>query len=79
MILLRLSFPGAVMQDDISLAAPIDFFTLVLIIAAEFELGLQGVFGIHSIKWIFGSWQTGVYDLIGFAAVWQLWRQRIFH
>jgi len=66
------------MQDDIHWQAPIDMCTLVLIIAAGFELGLQGVFGIELIKWLFGSWQTGVYDLIGFAAVWQLWRQSIF-
>ena len=66
------------MQDDIHWQAPIDMCTLVLIIAAGFELGLQGVFGIELIKWLFGSWQTGVYDLIGFAAFWQLWRRSIF-
>ena len=69
---------GCVMADDetIHWQAPIDFLSLVLIIAAGFQIGLQGFFGWNTIKWLFGRYETLVYDLIGLASVWQLCRQR---
>ena len=44
---------------------PIDFPTLVLILAAGLELGSQGFFRFSFFGWLFGSWKT-----------WQLCRQR---
>jgi uncharacterized membrane protein YuzA (DUF378 family) len=64
------------MEDDIHWQWPIDSLTLILIVLAGFQLGLLGLFNIDFISWLFGGWQLRVYDLIGFAAVWQLCRQR---
>jgi uncharacterized membrane protein YuzA (DUF378 family) len=55
---------------------PIDFPTLVLILAAGLELGSQGFFGFSFFGWLFGSWKTAAYQITGFAAIWQLCRQR---
>ncbi len=56
----------------------VDFSTLLLIIAADFQLGLQGFFVIHGVEWIFGAWANAVFALMGLSAVWQLSRQRFF-
>jgi uncharacterized membrane protein YuzA (DUF378 family) len=58
--------------------APFDFLTLVLIVAAGFELGFQGLFGVSVAGRIFGAWRYIIYDLAGVAAAWQLYRQRFF-
>jgi uncharacterized membrane protein YuzA (DUF378 family) len=55
---------------------PIDFPTLVLILAAGLELGTQGVFGFSFYGWLFGSWVPLAYQITGLAAVWQICRQR---
>jgi uncharacterized membrane protein YuzA (DUF378 family) len=70
--------PAGMSDDVFHWKGPIDFCTLVLIVAGGFQLGLQGLFEFDFTGWLFGSWQKGLYDLIGFAAVWQLWRQRFF-
>ena len=54
----------------------VDFPTLVLVIAAGLQLGLQGLFGINSAAWLFGSWANTIFALMGLSAVWQLWLQR---
>jgi uncharacterized membrane protein YuzA (DUF378 family) len=58
--------------------APIDFFSLILILIAGIELGLIGLFGFSVLTWLFGRWHTVAYDVIGVSAVWQLTRQRFF-
>jgi uncharacterized membrane protein YuzA (DUF378 family) len=58
--------------------APIDFFSLILILVAGIELGLIGFFGFSVLTWLFGSRYTVAYDVIGVAAVWQTMRQRYF-
>jgi uncharacterized membrane protein YuzA (DUF378 family) len=58
--------------------AAIDFFSLILILVAGIELGLIGFFGFSFLTWLFGSWYTVAYDVIGVAAVWQTMRQRYF-
>jgi len=52
-----------------------DFSTLVLILAAGFELGAEGAFGISPFGWLLGSWKYVAYDVTGIAAFWQLSRQ----
>ena len=54
----------------------IDLPTLLLILAAGFELGLQGWFGFSIVGWLFGTWKIVAYEVIGCAAIWQLFRQR---
>lgn len=56
----------------------IDFPSLVLIIAAGAQLGVQGFFGYDTIGHLFGENEKFVFMLIGLSAVWQLFRQR-FH
>ena len=58
--------------------APVDFFTLVLIVFAGFELGAIGLFDFSIVTWLFGNWHRSAYDVIGAAALWQLSRQRFF-
>ena len=53
-----------------------DFPTLVLIIAAGFELGIQGIFGVDAAGAIFGPHERLAFALMGFSALWQLGRQR---
>jgi uncharacterized membrane protein YuzA (DUF378 family) len=65
------------MEDESSLWI-LDFPTLVLIIFAGFQLGLQGFFGINAAGWLFGNGVKVFYMLIGLSALWQLMRQR-FH
>jgi len=57
---------------------PIDFSTLLLIIAAGLQLGLLGFFGFNVAEHIFGSYVTLAYEIIGASALWQLFRQK-FH
>lgn len=54
----------------------LDFPTLVLILAAGFELGSLGMFGFSLFGWALGSWKLLAYDAVGLAAIWQLCRQR---
>ena len=58
--------------------APVDFFSLILILVAGVELGLIGFFGFSFLAWLFGSWRPFAYDAIGASAVWQIMRQRFF-
>ena len=48
--------------------------TFILVIAAAFQLGLQGALGIDAIGWLFGGYANVVNCLIGLAGVWQLFR-----
>jgi uncharacterized membrane protein YuzA (DUF378 family) len=56
----------------------IDFPSLLLIIAAGMQLGLQGSLGIDAAGQLLGEYKTVLFDLMGFSALWQLARQR-FH
>lgn len=56
----------------------LDFPTLILIIAAGLQLGLQGFFGIDAAAMIFGAYKTIVFEIVGVSAIWQMFRQR-FH
>jgi uncharacterized membrane protein YuzA (DUF378 family) len=56
----------------------IDFPTLVLIIVAGVQLGVQGFFGFDTIGHIFGENEKFAFMVIGLSAVWQFFRQR-FH
>jgi uncharacterized membrane protein YuzA (DUF378 family) len=58
--------------------APVDFFSLVLILVAGIELGLIGFLGFSVLTWLFGSWHFIAYDVVGVSAVWQILRQRFF-
>jgi len=53
----------------------IDFFTLLLVIAAGFQVGLQ-VAGIDMTGYAFGRYEGIVFVLMGLSAVWQLARQK---
>jgi uncharacterized membrane protein YuzA (DUF378 family) len=57
--------------------APIDFFSLVLILISGLELGLIGFFGFSPLAWLLGSWRPLAYDAVGVAALWQISRQRL--
>ncbi len=56
----------------------LDFPTLVLIIAAGLQAGLQAFFGLNAAAALFGVHANLVLCLMGVSAVWQLLRQR-FH
>ena len=58
--------------------APVDFFSLILILVAGLELGLIGFFGFSILTWLFGAWHSVAYDVIGMSAVWQILRQPVF-
>jgi uncharacterized membrane protein YuzA (DUF378 family) len=53
-----------------------DFSTLVLIIAAALQLGLQAFFGWDAVSYITGTGAPFVFKAMGIAAVWQLCRQK---
>ena len=61
-----------------SWTGPVDFLTLLLILIAGFELGSIGLFGFSLLTWVSDRWHIYMYDAIGFAAAWQLLRQRLF-
>lgn len=54
----------------------LDFPTLVLIIAAGFQVGLQAMFGIDAAHWMLGGADRILFVLMGFSSLWQLFRQR---
>jgi uncharacterized membrane protein YuzA (DUF378 family) len=56
----------------------VDFPTLVLIIAAGFQIGFQAFFGVNAAETIFGGYAKIIFMLMGLSAIWQLFRQR-FH
>ena len=56
--------------------SPIDFFTLVFVIAAGLQLGLVGFFGVNLAEAIFGAYVTLAYEVVGVSAIWQLFRQK---
>jgi uncharacterized membrane protein YuzA (DUF378 family) len=56
----------------------LDFPTLILVIAAGLQAGLQAMFGLNAAAALFGPHANLVLCLMGFSAVWQLFRQR-FH
>jgi uncharacterized membrane protein YuzA (DUF378 family) len=55
-----------------------DFPSLVLIIAAGFQLGVLGLFGFDAAAAVFGAYTKAAYIVVGVCAIWQLFRQR-FH
>jgi uncharacterized membrane protein YuzA (DUF378 family) len=56
----------------------LDFPTLVLIIAAGLQLGLQAFFGWNLAGTIAGDWERFIFMAMGLSAVWQVLRQK-FH
>ena len=54
-----------------------DFASLVLLVSAGFQLGLQAIFGVDMVAAVFGAGigTRIVFDLMGASAVWQLFRQ----
>ena len=54
----------------------IDFPSLVLIIAAGIQVGLQAFFGWDAAGSLFGDYAWIVFQLMGISAIWQLCRQR---
>ena len=54
----------------------LDFPSLVLIIAAGFQVGLQAALGVDAASTIFGDYSKAVLILMGLSAFWQLSRQR---
>lgn len=56
----------------------LDLPTLILIIAAGLQVGVQAIFGIDCAGAVFGSHKELVFVLMGLSAVWQLVRQK-FH
>jgi uncharacterized membrane protein YuzA (DUF378 family) len=54
----------------------IDFSTLVLILAAGLQLGLQGFFGWDAAAHLFGGYERFAFMLAGLGAIWQIFRQR---
>jgi uncharacterized membrane protein YuzA (DUF378 family) len=54
----------------------VDFATLVLIIAAAIQVGVQGAFGVDAAGAIFGTGERIVFILMGVSGVWQFFRQR---
>jgi uncharacterized membrane protein YuzA (DUF378 family) len=55
---------------------PIDFLTLLFVIAAGLQVGLIGFFGLNLAEIIFGSYVTLAYEVAGVSAIWQLLRQK---
>ncbi len=55
---------------------PIDFLTLLCVLAAGLHVGLLGFFGINSAEWMFGASAVTAYQVVGASTVWQLLRQR---
>jgi uncharacterized membrane protein YuzA (DUF378 family) len=55
----------------------VDFLTLVLILAAGLQLGLQGFLGWDAAGHLFGDRERFAFMLVGVAAVWQIFRQRL--
>jgi uncharacterized membrane protein YuzA (DUF378 family) len=56
----------------------IDFLTLVLILAAGFQVGIQATFAADVAGWIFGGGEKILFEMMGASAVWQLFRQRYY-
>lgn len=54
----------------------VDFPTLLLIIGAGLQMGIQAIFGIDAAAVIFGPYEQVVFVLMGLSAIWQLFRQR---
>jgi uncharacterized membrane protein YuzA (DUF378 family) len=55
----------------------VDFLTLVLILAAGLQLGLQGFFGWDAAGRLFGGHERIAFMTVGLSAVWQIFRQRL--
>ena len=53
----------------------IDHSTMIMIILAGFGVGIKGVFGFDVTDYL-GVWQNFLFVAVGFAAIWQLGRQR---
>lgn len=53
-----------------------DFPSLVLIIAAGIQVGLDAFFGWDVAGKLFGDYAPIVFQLMGVSAIWQLFRQR---
>jgi uncharacterized membrane protein YuzA (DUF378 family) len=56
----------------------LDFSTLVLVIAAGLQAGLQAAFGLNAAVALFGAHANVVLCLMGVSAVWQMLRQRFY-
>jgi hypothetical protein len=65
-----LNYRAAEIGTIIMFRGLIDFLTLVLILAAGLQLGLQGFFGWDAVGLLFGAHER-------ISAVWQIFRQRI--
>ena len=53
-----------------------DQLTLVIILVAGICIGLLGLLGLDVVTWAGGEdYKHLVYDVVGVAAVWQLFRQ----
>jgi uncharacterized membrane protein YuzA (DUF378 family) len=55
-----------------------DFPTLILVILGGIQLGLIGLFGFDSAVFLPDGYAKPLFVLVGFSAVWQLFRQK-FH
>ena len=55
----------------------VDFLTLVFIVTAGLQLGLQGFFGWDAAGNLFGEYEKFAFMLVGLSAVWQIFRQRL--
>jgi uncharacterized membrane protein YuzA (DUF378 family) len=56
----------------------IDFPSLILVILGGIQLGLIGLFGFESAVFLPDNYAKPLFALVGFSAVWQLFRQK-FH
>lgn len=54
----------------------LDFPSLILIIAAGAQLGLQSIFGWDMTGAFFGRFENIVFEAMGLSAIWQGFRQR---
>lgn len=55
---------------------PIDFITLLCVLAAGVQVGVLGFFGFNAAEWLFGGQTILAYQIVGGSTVWQLLRQR---
>jgi uncharacterized membrane protein YuzA (DUF378 family) len=55
-----------------------DFPSLILIIAAGLQAGLQAIFGVDAAGSLLGAHAKVIFVLMGLSAVWQIFRQK-FH
>jgi uncharacterized membrane protein YuzA (DUF378 family) len=54
----------------------LDFPSLILIVAAGIQVGLQAFFGWDALGSLLGDYALIVFKLMGISAIWQIFRQR---